>query len=87
MSNHYWLSTKNQGLFRTLNIFPKGNENSETKDLDGELWFTEDEKDEADRFAMEVRCYLRYLYCYKYKHIDRATWMDNNDWVRNGSDK
>lgn len=86
MSNHYWISTRYQGLLRTLNRFPRNNENSETKNLDGELWFAEDEKDEADRFAVEVRCYLRYLYCYKYGHLDRAAWM-NNDWVKNGSDK
>jgi len=75
-----WLSVEHSTHVKGLKI-----QNESVKALNHlyeHIWFNLDEMDEAMEFLRDVKDYLRYLYCYKYKHEDRADWM-TKDWVEN----
>lgn len=74
-----WLTTSHQGHYKDSKI--KTAEVTERKkNLDGFLWFTEEEKEQANEFLKDYRKALYDLYCKKYHHHDRVPWM-TKEWV------
>lgn len=77
----YWLTVPGCSHISDIKL---RNQKVDIKDLIGHIWFKPSETEEAKQFLNELRDYMRYLYCYKYEHQDRAEWMTEK-WVETGN--
>ena len=87
MSKYYWLTTPHSGDYEGLKINPSNRYAKEEDLRKNGIWFKDNERDQAAQFLNEVRIYIRHLYCDKYKHKDRASWMDEAWTTRDPEDK
>lgn len=78
MAKFYWLTSPYQGDVNNIEIDPSNRDAKEDKLREKALWFYDDEKEEAEQFLLEVKAFLRNLYCSKYHHADRVPWMDES---------
>lgn len=76
-----WITSDYQSKFSTLKV---KKDRVEDCNLQNMIWFEDHEITEANEFLLELKKYIKYLYCEKYHHSDRVLWMDD-EWLKKGN--
>lgn len=75
---YFWISVPQCVQFKELKV-NDNDDKVEEENLNGHLWFKEDEEAEAKEFLRKLKIFLKQ----NYKHKERAEWM-TEEWVNNG---
>ncbi len=76
----YWLSFTNPSLIKSIKVNPKSKP-AKVENMDGCLWFKDNEVDKANLFLKKLKEFLKQEYPFV---KERASWMNEEKWLKEG---